>query len=73
MIIEKTFIEQNNDNNNNKMKHKINILHLHISFLIHSFPILAIRQRHYKTKRKEIKITEKENKKAINISINNGY
>ena len=44
-----------------------------ISFHIQSFPIPAIRQRYYKTERKEIKITLVDNKKNKNLSINNNY
>ena len=44
------------------------------SFHTQSFPIPAIRQSHYKTKRKEIikKIIREDDKNAINISISDG-
>ena len=60
--------QSNNGKNNKKMGRKFNV-----PFNIQSFPISAIRHSHYKTKRKEIKITLENNKKTINIIVNNDY
>ena len=46
-----------NGKNNNKMNAKSIFFHFH-SLHIHSFSITVIRQRHYKTKRKETKNKE---------------
>ena len=73
MSLQHSTTQSNNGKNNSNMERKYYYSFIFIPFLIKSSPIPAIRQRHYKTKRKEIRITLEDNKKAINIGINNGY
>ena len=53
MSLQHSTTQSNNGKNNSNMERKYYYSFIFIPFLIKSSPIPAIRQRHYKTKRKE--------------------